>query len=237
MFATLPESRRRRGRQYRYTIVSISAHLGFAWAALALARSASAHDAAADPGPPEITYITVEPERDEPARAAPPSRPGRTVPGPTQHVIPDVIIPDVPLPNVDWQLHAARPASASPDAGDRAASGPQFGVSIAGDVPSGSRAFTAAEVDRPVVLRSRGEPRYPAVLRAAGIEGRVVARFVVDTAGRVEPASIEVRASSHAGFAEAVHDVLRRARFQPASVGGRRARQLVELPFIFSLAR
>ena len=86
-----------------------------------------------------------------------------------------------------------------------------------------------------MALRVRAEPAYPAVLRRSGVEGAVRIRFVVDTLGRVELSSVDVRATTNEAFTEAVRAVLPKLRFTPAEVGRRRVRQLVEMPFIFSL--
>ena len=50
---------------------------------------------------------------------------------------------------------------------------------------------------------------YPELLRQAHVEGRVVVRAVVDTAGRVVPESVRVLASAHVGFDEAVRRAVR----------------------------
>jgi protein TonB len=94
---------------------------------------------------------------------------------------------------------------------------------------------TMATVDRPAALRSPPSPRYPEQLRAARVTGRVVARFIVDTTGRIEPASIVIRESSHDLFARAVLAVLPGLRFVPAEVGRGKVRMLVDLPFEFRL--
>jgi protein TonB len=94
---------------------------------------------------------------------------------------------------------------------------------------------TLATVDRPAALLSPPRPRYPETLRAAGVTGRVVVRLVVDTLGRVELASISVRASSHDLFTDAVRAVLPALRFSSAEAGGRKVRMLVDLPFEFRL--
>lgn len=88
-----------------------------------------------------------------------------------------------------------------------------------------------------VPLRNQPAPRYPESLRQAGVEGKVLARFIVDTLGRVEPGSIVLLESSHALFAEAVRDALVRQRYAPAESGGRRVRQLVLRPFAFRTVR
>jgi protein TonB len=98
-----------------------------------------------------------------------------------------------------------------------------------------SEPATVATVDRLAALLSKPRPRYPDQLRAAGVTGRVVVRLVVDTTGRVEPASVVVRESSHDLFTQAVRGVLPSLRFAPAELGGRKVRMLVDLPFEFRL--
>jgi TonB family protein len=97
------------------------------------------------------------------------------------------------------------------------------------------RLATIATVDRPAALLSPPSPRYPEQLRAARVTGRVLARFVVDTTGRVEEESIVIRESNHDLFTKAVRAVLSGLRFAPAEVGSRKARMLVDLPFEFRL--
>jgi protein TonB len=82
---------------------------------------------------------------------------------------------------------------------------------------------------------STPRPRYPEPLRAAGIEGRAVLRFVVDTLGRVEGGSATVVQATHPAFGDAALAALPAMRFRPAEAGGRRVRQLVELPIDFVL--
>jgi hypothetical protein len=62
----------------------------------------------------------------------------------------------------------------------------------------------------------------PELLRSAGVGGRVLAQFVVDTAGRVEPGSLRVLSTSHPQFTAAVEAALPRMRFLPAEAAGRR---------------
>jgi protein TonB len=79
------------------------------------------------------------------------------------------------------------------------------------------------------------QPAYPERLRAANLEGEAVVAFVVDTTGR--PSTITLKSASHAEFGQAAVDALRRWRFRPAEIGGRKVRQLVEQQFDFTLAR
>jgi TonB family protein len=117
------------------------------------------------------------------------------------------------------------------------------GLAISSDEWRGVRAGRSGDrsavlendvVDREVVpWPTNPVPRYPATLRAARIEGSVQARFVVDTTGRVVLTSVIVDAADHPLFAEAVLEVLRRARFTPAELRGRKVQQLVVQPFVF----
>ena len=80
-------------------------------------------------------------------------------------------------------------------------------------------------------------PRYPAGLRAARLTGDVVARFVIDTAGRVVIASFDVVDSSHPAFTAAVRDALGDLRYFPAESHGRRVEQTVQQTFHFAPKR
>ena len=81
------------------------------------------------------------------------------------------------------------------------------------------------------------QPRYPDILRSAGVEGEVLAQFVVDTTGRAEAGSFKVLKSSHDLFVTAVKNALPGMRFIPAEVGGRKVRQLVQQPFTFAITK
>lgn len=93
--------------------------------------------------------------------------------------------------------------------------------------------FFEFQVEQPAVHVSGLRIVYPAELRAAGTSGQVIAQFVVDTAGRVEPSSFKVIESSHETFTAAVRAAIPDAVFQPAETGGRKVRQLVQQPFVF----
>jgi len=82
-----------------------------------------------------------------------------------------------------------------------------------------------AEVDQPAEAIHQPKPRYPPVLQHAGIEGRVLVEFIIDTVGHVEPTSLRVVESSNAGFEAAAGETLRRSVFRPARVQGRPVRQ------------
>lgn len=80
-------------------------------------------------------------------------------------------------------------------------------------------------------------PKYPPILRSAGVEGEVLAQFVVDTLGTVEIETFKVVRKTHDLFEASLREVLPEMRFSPAELGGKKVRQLVQQPFVFQLAR
>ena len=93
-------------------------------------------------------------------------------------------------------------------------------------------------VDRaPRLTGDAPQPKYPASLRAAGIEGRVVVQFVVDTLGRAEVGDLQVVETPHAAFVDAVRSALARSHFTVGEAAGRKVRTRVQLPFLFTLTR
>jgi len=80
-------------------------------------------------------------------------------------------------------------------------------------------------------------PAFPEMLRAAGVEGQVLAEFVVDSTGAARMDTFRVLSSDHDLFTVAVRRSLERMRFLPAEVGQRRVAQLVHQTFQFTLNR
>jgi TonB family protein len=95
--------------------------------------------------------------------------------------------------------------------------------------------FTADQVQVPAVLDTTRHVSiaYPPALYAAHTGGIVVAEFVVDAKGRVEENTFSIVSTSHALFADAVHNAIASAVFIPAVMDGRPVRQLVHQPFTF----
>ena len=80
-------------------------------------------------------------------------------------------------------------------------------------------------------------PRYPDMLRSANVEGEVLAQFVVDTTGRADMSQFKVLKSTHDLFTNAVKSSLPQMKFYPAEVGGKKVKQLVQMPFQFNLTK
>ena len=97
------------------------------------------------------------------------------------------------------------------------------------------KVYTAEQVDQAVMPDTAEpvNPRYPDALYRDGVEGRVLAEFVVDTTGLVELNTFGVVSSSHPAFTDAVRSALRRAAFHPAMLKGAPVRQVVQQAFRF----
>jgi len=80
-------------------------------------------------------------------------------------------------------------------------------------------------------------PRYPDSLRVANVEGEVVSQFVVDTTGLADMNTFKALKETHPLFTTAVKSALPNMRFTPATVGGHKVKQLVQMPFQFNLSK
>jgi len=95
--------------------------------------------------------------------------------------------------------------------------------------------FLAAQVDKEVVITHNVVPEFPATLVKDRQRGEVVARFVVGLDGRADMDSFEVVSSTDPRFVQAVRDAVSLTRYFPAELGGRKVRQVVQVPFIFAV--
>lgn len=99
--------------------------------------------------------------------------------------------------------------------------------------------FNADQVDRRAMLDTTRllQLSFPPPLFAAGIQGLVIAEFVVDTVGRVESGTVGIVSSTAPLFTEAVRVALESASYIPAIKNGHAVRQFVQQPFEFSVNR
>lgn len=114
-------------------------------------------------------------------------------------------------------------------------------VSASGGQPTpvqSTQTFFEFQVERPASpVAGNPAPRYPDLLRAAQVEGIVLAQFVVDTMGRADMSTFKVLKSEQDLFTNAVKASLPNMRFSPALVGGRPVKQLLQMPFEFNLTK
>lgn len=233
MLGTLIESKRPQERRVARHSLSFAIHVALGLGAIHATASRAAPDddqvrveplffsLPAEQPTPRPTAPAVAPA---PRSQTPPSQPPIAVPVPVPTTVPISVEPMEPGPAVDPRRFAIVPAagceacrSASP--------------------PVSTTLFTDATVDRAVLVIEQQAPVYPAVLVAAGLEGRVTVQFVVDSTGRVEPESIRVVAASHPAFGESARRAIASSRFRPARVRGQPVRQLVQQAMRFAIGR
>jgi protein TonB len=113
------------------------------------------------------------------------------------------------------------------------------GMGVEGGRSDGAAATAPAVYSEAMVQEApallSGPPPYPAALREAGVHGRVVIQAIVDTAGRLEPASVKIVTSADPAFNEPTLRWVLKARFRPARLEGRPVRVLVNLPVDFAV--
>jgi TonB family protein len=103
-------------------------------------------------------------------------------------------------------------------------------------VPLASHAFLEQEVELAAMpLPKQKGPMNPAELRQRGIGGEVLLSFVVDTTGRVEPASLTVQCATAPEFESTVRDYVLHLRFVAAKWHGFTVRQVLQQPFEFAV--
>lgn len=89
----------------------------------------------------------------------------------------------------------------------------------------------AGEVDQPPVVTDQTSPDFPAAMRRARIDGKVIMALIVGENGRAE--QIQVEQATHPLFAEAALAAVRHWRFKPAIKNGRPVASSFSLPIEF----
>jgi TonB family protein len=118
------------------------------------------------------------------------------------------------------------------------AAGPDAAMQIAvAPVTSDDSVYSVlAAMESAVRVEGSAAPVYPPDMLAQGIEGSVQTRFVIDTTGRADSASLVVLVVSNAAFESSVRAALPGMRFVAARVQGRKVQQMVEQEFQFRIA-
>ena len=236
MFNSLLESKATRPSRLGGSLASAAAHaVLIAGIIMLTAKAGVAREVVEEHA---LTYTKIDPPPPPPPPdAAPPLRVfTQSVMKGFSKLIPFVDIPDV-IPRVDLNAAIAQePAWTSVGTPGGSPNGrPSGAITAPGAV---GNIFTRETVDRFVVmLPGSYGPAYPEMLRTTGVEGAVLAQFVVDTTGRADAATLVILQSDHALFSVAVTASMSRLRFVPAEVRGSKVRQLVQQPFRFGLDR
>jgi len=238
MFNNLLESKPKKEKRGGGTMASIVLHSVL----VGLAVYATANAAIQNEKPRQEKIDFVETPKDEPPPPKdepPPPPPPDVVAAPPppkgfQVLTAPVEIPDV-IPDIDLNKKITDENDFS---GKGVAGGTSKGVEGGKAVVQSDQPYFEFQVEKPVVpAPGSTSPRYPDMLRQAGVEGEVLAQFVVDTTGKAEAGSLKILKSSHDLFIQSVKNALPQMKFIPAEVGGRKVKQLVQQPFTFSISK
>ena len=240
MFNNLVESKRKKQRSAGGVFMSFVLHA--ALITLVVVAGGQAAQEFEKPKQEKVDFVEVKKDEPPPPKNEPPPPPPPDMvaapppPKGFQILTAPVEIPDV-LPDIDLSKKVTDEADFS---GKGVAGGTSKGVEGGKPqlVANNDQPFFEFQVEKPVqALPGGSSPRYPDILRQAGVEGEVLAQFVVDTMGRAELPSYKVLKTTHELFGTAVKNALPGMRFIPAEVGGRKVRQLVQQPFSFAISR
>jgi protein TonB len=229
VFDNLIESRPKKKKSGPQVLMSIAAHVVIVGAAVWVTQGAAetVKRILAD-----TTMVFLEPPKTPPP---PPDQPPPEVvvasnppPQGFQVVLPPDVIPK-DIPPVDLNQHF--------DARDFTGKGVEGGIAagvVGGTGPVDAQIFLENQVDDPPVIISPGPMRYPEVLKAAGIAGRVMVKFVIDSTGHPEPSTIQIVSTPHPGFAAAAKELVSKSVFHPGKVHGQAVAVLVQQAINFT---
>jgi len=236
MFNNLLESKPKKEKRGGGTVTSVVLHSILV--GLAVYATANAAIRNEKPRQEKIDFVETPKDQPPPKEEPPPPPPPDVVVAPPppkgfQVLTAPVEIPDV-IPDIDLSKKVTDEADFSgKGVAGGVAKGKEGGAVVQSDQP-----YFEFQVEKPVVPAPGSiSPRYPDMLRQAGVEGEVLAQFVVDTTGKAEPGSLKILKSSHDMFIQSVKNALPQMKFIPAEVGGRKVKQLVQQPFTFSISK
>jgi protein TonB len=229
MSINLIESKRRSRKSVRSTMVSVALHA--AMITLAVYATASAGEVVATHVEVDTPIYTAPSttKADRPHTNSHPVAPKiPTYPreGITfrNSIICDSLPPDIPTTTV----------AATDSLFARGNDGGGASDSVSGLGHDTGAPYSASQVEKPALPREGNpNPRYPSLLESSRVEGTVLAQFVVDTLGHADMSTFKILDSSNDLFSESLRSALAQWRFYPAEAGGRRVKQIVQLPLKF----
>jgi len=236
MFDNLIESNAKKTRRTGGALASTIVHAILITGAVV--ATAAAKEGLDKPKAEKVEFVTVK--KDEPPKPKEPPKPPDVVmkappPKGFQVLTAPIKIPDV-LPDIDLSKKVTNEEDFT---GKGVAGGSAKG--IVGGTPTpvnDNQTYFEFQVEKQVSpYPGNPAPRYPDMLRSANVEGEVLAQFVVDTTGKADMSQFKVLKSTHDLFTNAVKASLPNMKFYPAEVGGKKVKQLVQMPFQFSLTK
>lgn len=239
MFNNLLESKAKKQKRLGGSVASVIFHAAVLAALVVVTANAGLKEEKVKEEKLDFVEVKKEEPKPEPEPEKPPPPPDVVVQQPPpkgfQVLQAPIEIPDV-IPEIDLSKKVT-------DEADFSGKGVQGGIAkgvegAKGPVPQGDQPYFDFQVEKPVAMQpGTAGPAYPDMLRSAGIEGTVLAQFVVDTTGRADMATFKALKSDNDLFTTAVKNALQRMKFLPAEVGGKKVKQLVQQPFQFALNR
>lgn len=237
MFDNLIESRASKQKRAGGTFLSVVVHAVLISAAVIGTLHAS--QGLEKPKAEKVEFVTVKKDEPPPPKEQPKPPPDVVMKAPPpkgfQVLTAPIKIPDV-LPDIDLSKKVTNEEDFT---GKGVAGGIAKGVVGGTPTPANdNQTYYEYQVEKQVSpLPGNPAPRYPDMLRSANVEGEVLAQFVVDTTGRADMREFKVLKSTHDLFTNAVKAALPNMKFYPAEVGGKKVKQLVQMPFQFSLTK
>jgi protein TonB len=179
----------------------------------------------------DTTLVFLEPPKAPPPPEAPPPDAIVSANPPPKGFQTVVAVQDIPteIPPVNLNERF--------DPKDFTGTGVQGGVAVGvvgGSGPVTGETFLEAQVDDPPQLISAGPRRYPPVLERAGVGGRVVAQFVIDTTGHPESAGFRILSTTNQAFNEPAREMIMKSVFRPGKVRGQAVRVQVQQAVSFN---
>ena len=243
------------------TIFSIVLHLSILFLAIFATARAGVRKAE-KPRDEKVSFVAVKKDEPPPPKKEPPppkeapkvkapkvvdlpKMPKEVAPAPPKGfkvVVPPVNIP-TNLPTIDLSKaitnendFTGKGVAGGSDKGVKGGTGTEGDIGkLAGVADHGP--YMEFQVEKPVVKIGGEAPEYPGSLKDSGVEGQVLAQFVVNESGRYEGGTLKILSSSNPAFTAAVKDALPRMRFSAAQIGGKKVQQLVQMPFQFHLQK
>jgi protein TonB len=234
MFNTLIESKPKKQRSTGGTVFSVVFHVVIG--ALLVYATQQAGQAMTKEKTEEVKFVEVpKDEPPPPEEKAPPPPDIVAAPPPPKGF--QVLSAPIEIPDKIPEVDLTKAVTNEDDfTGKGVAGGTGKGVEGGTGPVNPDQAYFEFQVEKPALaVPGNPAPRYPDVLRESNVEGEVLAQFVVDTTGRADMKTFKILKSSHDLFTASVRQVLPSMKFYAAEVGGRKVKQLVQLPFAFKL--
>lgn len=261
MMNTLFESRPRKQRMTGGTVASVVFHSTLVMFAVYATARAGVPEVdekreqkvnfvkTAEPPPPVVKKDEAPPPAVVKPKPKPPSehRPASLPQAPKAEIAPPKGFKVLEAPvNIPTTIPTIDLSAKATNADDFTGKGTRGGSSTGAEGSTGTKEGGAGgidteknyadfEVEQQVSAISGTSVAYPESLRSSGVQGEVLAQFVVNESGRVETGSFKVLSSSNPQFTSAVKNALGKMRFRPARIGKTNVSQVVQQAFVFQL--